>query len=207
MRRLLISSVALALAAGGAPAVAQVADSVAPTTAGQVAESEDARLAAFFDQAFQEAIALSPQSMTALGMKTDYDKLDQNNDAAAARSLALSEAQLARMKAGFDYDALSPQSQLSWRLFEHGVVQDRLSNQWRKWGFQFAANGNPTTGLPVFMINNHRVDTVEDAEAYVARLIDAERAMGDVAAELRDRAARGVISPIFVFEPSKAAWR
>ncbi len=208
MRRFLISSTALALAAGLLSACASTQGMEPGGSATEAeAQSEDARLAAFFTQTFQESIALSPQTMTSLGMKTDYDKLDQNNDAAVARSLALSEDQLARMKAQFDYDKLSPQSQLSWRLFEHNVVQGRLGNQWRKWGFQFSANGNPTTGLPVFMINNHRVDSVSDAEAYVARLTDAERAMTDVAAELRDRAARGVVSPIFVFEPAKAATR
>ena len=56
---------------------------------------------------------------------------------------------------------------------------------------QFAANGNPTTSLPVFMINNHRVDSVADADAYVARLIEAERVMGEISTTLRARAAAG----------------
>jgi uncharacterized protein (DUF885 family) len=82
------------------------------------------------------------------------------------------------------------------------VQQARLSNQWRDWGFQFAANGNPTTSLPVFLINNHRIASVSDAEAYVARLNAAERYMGQVADTLTARAAKGVVSPRFVFEPS-----
>ncbi len=140
--------------------------------------------------------------MTSLGRKTDYDKLDDVSDAAAERSLALQEAQLAQMKAQFDPTRLSEQSRLSWRLFEHGVQQARLSNQWRDWGFQFAANGNPTTSLPVFLINNHRIASVSDAEAYVARLNAAERYMGQVADTLSARAGKGVVSPRFVFEPS-----
>jgi uncharacterized protein (DUF885 family) len=204
MRRLLVSSVAAVALLAGLPSAA-LARSPTPATA--PARSEDARLAAFFEQAFQERIALSPQSMTSLGIKTDYDRLDDATDAAAARSLALAESQLARMKAEFDPATLSADSRLSQRLFEYGVEQARLSNRWRDWGYQFAANGNPTTGLPVFMINNHRVDSVPDAEAYVARLRDAERVMGEIAAELRDRASKGVISPNFVFEPSIANTR
>ena len=167
-------------------------------------QSEDARLAAFFEQAFQERIALSPQQMTSLGLKTDYDKLDDNTDAAAARSLALAERQLLQLNDQFNPQTLSADSRLSWRLFEYGVEQARLSNRWRDWGYQFAANGNPTTGLPVFMINNHRVTSVSDAEAYVARLIEAERVMGEISATLRARAATGVISPVFVFAPTIA---
>jgi len=201
MRRLLISSAAvLALAvAAASPAIAQTAP--ASTTA-PAAQSEDARLDAFFEQAFQARIALSPQSMTSLGIKTDYDKLDDASDAASARSLALQEAQLAQMKTQFDPAKLNTQSRLSWRLFEYGVEQARLSNQWRDWGFQFAANGNPTTSLPVFLINNHRVTSVSDAEAYVSRIGEAERYMGQVATTLKARAAEGVVSPRFVFEPS-----
>jgi uncharacterized protein (DUF885 family) len=167
-------------------------------------QSEDARLAAFFEQAFQERIALSPQQMTSLGLKTDYDRLDDNTDAAAARSLALAERQLLQLNDQFNPQTLSEDSRLSWRLFEYGVEQARLSYRWRGWGYQFAANGNPTTGLPVFMINNHRVTSVSDAEAYVARLIEAERVMGEISATLRARAAAGVISPVFVFQPTIA---
>ena len=200
MRRFLISSAAVLALCAAAPAV--LAQAAAPAAARAEAQSEDARLNAFFEQAFQERIALSPQQMTSLGLKTDYDKLDDVSDAASARSLALQEAQLARMKAEFDPAKLSTQSRLSWRLFEYGVQQARLSNQWRDWGFQFAANGNPTTSLPVFLINNHRIGSVSDAEAYVSRIGEAERYMGQVATTLKARAAEGVVSPRFVFEPS-----
>ena len=205
MRRLLISSATMMamLSAATAPALAQT--SVPAQKA--AAESEDARLNAFFEQAFQARIALSPQQMTSLGIKTDYDKLDDVSDAAADRALALQEAQLAQMKAQFDPQKLGPQAALSWRMFEYGVQQARLSNQWRDWGFQFAANGNPTTSLPVFLINNHRVSSVADAEAYVARIKAAETQMDQVADELRQRAAAGVVSPRFVFAPSIANTR
>ena len=200
MRRLLISSAAVLAFCVASPAV--LAQTAAPVAASAEAQSEDARLNAFFEQAFQARIALSPQQMTSLGLKTDYDKLDDVSDAASARSLALQEAQLAQMKAQFDPAKLGPQSKLSWRLFEYGVDQARLSNQWRDWGFQFAANGNPTTSLPVFLINNHRIGSVSDAEAYVSRISEAERYMGQVATTLKARAAEGVVSPRFVFEPS-----
>ena len=203
MRRLLISSAAMMAVLSAAPALAQTS-APAQTAA---AESEDARLNAFFEQAFQARIALSPQQMTSLGIKTDYDKLDDVSDAAADRALALQEAQLAQMKAQFDPQKLGPQAALSWRMFEYGVQQARLSNQWRDWGFQFAANGNPTTSLPVFLINNHRVSSVADAEAYVARIKAAETQMDQVADELRQRAAAGVVSPRFVFAPSIANTR
>ena len=120
MRRLLVSTVAAAAVLASAPAAlaqdahAGHADHAAHQAATQ---SEDARLAAFFEQAFQERIALSPQTMTSLGIKRDYGRLDDATDAAADRGLALAEAQLARMKAEFDPATLSADSRMSMRLF------------------------------------------------------------------------------------------
>lgn len=203
MHRLLVSTCAAVALLSGAPALAQTAQ---PAPAAEAA-SEDARLNAFFEEAWTETLALSPESMTSLGIKTDYGKLDDYTDAGADRAQAISEAQLERMKSQFNYDRLSPQSQVSWRLFEYGVMQGRLQNQWRDWGYQFAANRNPTTGLPVFLINEHAVDSVSDAEAYIARIREGERVMTEITAELRQRAAAGIISPSFVFAPSIANTR
>jgi uncharacterized protein (DUF885 family) len=207
MRHLLVSTVAAAALLACAPPSAASDAAVLPAGSASVRQDADARLAAFFDEAFQARIALSPQRMTSLGIKRDYHRLDDVTDAAQDRELALAEAQLAQMKAQFDPADLSAESRLSMRLFEYQVDQARLQNRWRDWGFQFAANGNPTTSLPVFMINQHRVESVEDAEAYIARLREAERVMTEVASELMQRADAGVISPSFVFEPSIANTR
>ena len=121
MRRLLISSAGLALLAACAPVPGAMSGPMPVTVAATpsaATRAADARLENFFEAAYQERIALSPQQMTALGIKTGYDRLDDYTEAADDRSLALVRAQLARMKAEHDFAALGPQSQLSWRLFE-----------------------------------------------------------------------------------------
>ena len=65
MRRLLVSTVAAVALLAGAPVPVRAQETAAPAAA---AQSEYAGLAGFFEQAFQERIALSPQSMTALGI-------------------------------------------------------------------------------------------------------------------------------------------
>ncbi|HEX9955068.1 MAG TPA: DUF885 domain-containing protein, partial [Allosphingosinicella sp.] len=79
--------------------------------------AEDARLLTFLDAAFEESIASSPQTLTALGRKEQYNRLNDYTDAASDRQLALAEAQLARMKAEFDPAKLSPAGRLSYQLF------------------------------------------------------------------------------------------
>lgn len=162
---------------------------------------EDRRLNEFLDRAFDEQVALSPQQLTSLGIKTDYDKLDDYTDAGAARELALAEAQLAAMRREFDPERLSPAGQSSFRLFEAAVAQQRLNDKWRSHAFPVTNNGSVMGGVPVFMANQHRIDTVADAEAYIARLVEVERVMGEVAARIRAQAAAGIVPPKFVFDP------
>ena len=55
--------------------------------------------------------------------------------------------------------------------------------------------------IPVFLINNHRVESVADAEAYVARLREVERVMGEIGANIRHQAELGIVPPAFNFAP------
>ena len=92
------------------PAAVAQTPTPAPTPAATpaTAQSEDARLAAFFDQAFQEQLALSPEGLTQLGIKQRYDELGDYTDAGGKRALDLANAQLARMKREFDPAKLAP---------------------------------------------------------------------------------------------------
>jgi uncharacterized protein (DUF885 family) len=166
--------------------------------------AEDARLLAFLDAAFEESLAASPQSLTSLGRKEQYDRLDDYTQAASERQLALSETQLARMKADFRPENLSPSGQLSYRLFEHAVGQARENARWRDYGFPMSTNGSPAGTLPVFLINQHRVTSAADAEAYIARIRDSERVLGEISARVRAQADKGIVPPRFNFAPVRA---
>jgi len=124
-RRTFVSALALAL-----PGSAIAASAVFAREGVQ-----DQALTAFLDAAFDETTALSPQSMTSLGIKTDYDRLDDYTDAGAQKRLAVAERQLAEMKAKFRPGELGPAGQLSYRLFERQVEQQRESFRWRLHGY------------------------------------------------------------------------
>jgi uncharacterized protein (DUF885 family) len=169
-------------------------------TAGAAASADD-RFTAFLDAAFDESTALSPEFMTGLGLKTAYDRLDDYTDAGVLKALALSEDQLRRMKAQFDPKTLGPQSMISWRLFEQKVEEAREGARWRDHFYQATTNGSVAGDIPVFLINQHRIDTVSDAEAYIARLKETERVMTEVSVRIRASADKGVVAPAFTFAP------
>lgn len=197
--------VALLLATACGSTAGEAPPAVAtPAVAAADPAAEDARLLAFLDAAFDERVASSPETLTSLGSKTAYDRLDDYTDARAERQQALVEAQVARMKAEFDYKRLSPAGQLNYRLFDYNAQRSRESYRWRDYGFPMSTNGSPAGAFPVFLINQHRVDTVADAEAYVARLRDTERAMREINAEAKAQAGKGIVPPKFNFAPVRA---
>ncbi|HYI41152.1 MAG TPA: DUF885 domain-containing protein [Allosphingosinicella sp.] len=175
-----------------------------PAPAAADPAAEDARLLAFLDAAFDERNESSPETLTSLGSKVHYDRLDDYSDAQAQQEQALLQRQLAAMKAQFDTSKLSPVGQLNYRLFDYNAKRSAENYRWRDYGFPMSTNGSPAGAFPVFLINQHRVDSVADAEAYVARLRDTERAMREINAEARAQVDKGIVPPKFNFAPVRA---
>lgn len=191
-------SAALVLPLAAAPAQQPVAPAAA------TAEAEDARLNAFLDAAYDASTALSPEQTTALGGKANYDRLDDYTGATAEKRLQMAEATLAEMKRRFDPAKLGPQGRLSYRLYEFQVANQRRQHGWRDHSFPVSTNGSPAGDIPVFLLNQHKVGSVADAEAYVARIRETERVMREVAARMRAQAAKGIVPPQMVFAPARA---
>jgi uncharacterized protein (DUF885 family) len=183
------------------PAVAEPMAAVQPATD---PAAEDQRLMSFLDAAFEEQLARSPQALTGLGRKEQYDRLNTYTDAYRQEGLALAQRQLAALRAQFNPANLTPAGRLSYRMFEEEIEQEVASFQWRWHGFPASTNGSPAGSLPVFLINQHKVATVADAQAYVARLREVERVMNEITANMRQQAGMGIIPSRFNFAPVRA---
>jgi uncharacterized protein (DUF885 family) len=193
------SKILIALIAGlfcGAPTWAAAP---AKTYTPEQIAAESKRANEFFDKNFDDFVARHPQTASQLGLKTGYDKWDDLSDAANAEDLAFAVQNLAKLKRDFDFAALDPQTQLSWKLFESDVQQNAE-------GFRFRFHNYPVNQMfgwhaqtPTFLINIHRVDSVSDAEAYIARLNGLATQADQVIANLELRAEKGIVPPKFVF--------
>ena len=196
-----------------ATAACTTAPSVAPPAPPPVAvapvpvvdpAAEDQRLMAFLDAAFEAQAARSPQFLTSLGRKEQYDRLDNYTDEYRQQSLALEQQQLQQLRAQFDPARLSPASRLSHRLFEDEIERSVADFRWRWHEFPASTNGSPAGAIPVFLINNHKIDNAADAEAYISRLRDVERVMNEITANMRRQAQSGIVPSRFNFDPVRA---
>lgn len=159
-----------------------------------------ARLDAFFEEVFEERIVRSPQLATSLGDRRGYDRWDDASDAHADADLALGAARLAEMRRRFDPALLTPDGKLSFRLFEAEQARAAEAYKWRRYRYRFDQMGGVHQGAVTFLLNQHKVESVADAEAYVKRIEGLGPYMRQQIAQNEASAAAGVLMPKFVYD-------
>jgi len=195
--RLMSSALVLALATA-APTLGR-AQAAAPTAA--TPTSEDARLTAFLDSEFAADLKLRPQLATRLGMKDGKSLLDDNSEAGQRRRLEARRASVARMKAQFDRNRLSPAGQTNYDIWQTELDRAELQYRYRRfqppfYSFLYSAH----TSLPDFMINTHTVADTDDMAAYNARLRAIPAVLDTAIAQSRQSDAAGIRAPRFQIE-------
>ena len=163
------------------------------------AESERDRLNAFFEETHEAAVARWPEWQTSLGQKTNYGLWNDRSDGRYVSDLDVSIRNRTRLRHEFDFEALDPESQLNHRLFEWGVDRHIAWFPFRYHGYAVSHRHGMHKGVATFLINRHRIDTREDAEAYIERLLGVPTVMDQTIDRLRLRADKGVLPPRFVF--------
>jgi len=191
MRRFYTIGLAIALALSGT--------SWAKTYTPEEIRTQSKRANEFFDKCYDEFVARHPQTAARLGLKTNYDQWDDISDAQVAADLATELSNVATMTREFDPASLDPQTQLSYRLAQREAERDAE-------GFRFRYDTYPVNQMyglhsetPTFLINLHKIDNVQDAEAYIARINAVPKLFDQLMVNLQTRAERGVIVPKFVF--------
>ena len=172
------------------------ANQSAPAVQEAVSESEKAN--ALFEEIFMEEVMRSPMYQTYLGIKDDYDKLDDYTDANADRDLEYARKNLERL-GQIDPAALDEQTALSYELMRSQLEDQIADNRWRYHNYPVNQMFGMHSGLPSFMINQHVITDISDAEAYISRLNEFKRALAELEANLYKRAEMGILAPKFVY--------
>ena len=204
-RRQLLQSAALTAAAAALPVAA----------AAQAGAGGDPALRAVFDRISDQVLADSPQTATQLGLDKGAraglrSQLDDRSDVAIARATALADT-ATRAMAAVPRDRLRGQD-----LTRYDTVQYALGLGRAARAFPFGYGPAPLGGgvapyvvsqqngaageVPEFLDTAHPIETRTDADAYIARLGQFDRALDQETARVREDAGRGVIAPDFVLD-------
>ncbi|MBU2977356.1 DUF885 domain-containing protein [Alteromonas sp. C1M14] len=162
-------------------------------------QSESERLSAFFERTFEEDLRRDPMRQSYMGKKWDYDKWTDISDEFIDQTMALKKNRLEVLDT-FDTEQLSAQEQLSIRLYRQGIERDLANDEFRYHRYivhQFRA---AHTQVPSFLINIHRVSSVEDAQAYISRLDKVDTYFAQVIEQMKHREEAGVFPPKWAYD-------
>ena len=175
--------------------------------------SEDERLHALLDTFLDEILNEQPQSATQWGLDSGVraalrSRLDDYSSQAPTRWLASSGSRLERLRR-IDRARLSANARV-----DRDVVQwwlDKVVAGTRRFPFGevtvvtcspyvFSQLSGPYQSVPDFLDSQHPVRTVDDAEAYLARLAAFPAALDATTEALRADAAHGILAPDFTLD-------
>jgi uncharacterized protein (DUF885 family) len=194
--RIVLSVLVLSLL--GACASAPVQQSAAPTPEQIAAETQ--RINEWFEQKFEEQLQFSPITLTFLGRKELYDRLDDMSVAAADEQLAWQKASVEEMQARFRYERLSAEGQRSWDVWKRQYERAAAGVPFRVNNYVFQQMSGQQSFLPTFLINFHRVDAEADMLAWIARVGEVQRALEQLIVRAQDGLDAGVRPPRFAYE-------
>lgn len=161
---------------------------------------QSAELSEWFDTRYEDMLQRSPMQLTMQGKKDHYAKLDDLSEEAEDDLLEWYEASVTELKENFDYDALSDEDKISYDLWVYQYEQAMQGKEFRNMGYIFHQMGGVHTFFPSFMINFHKVDSLPDMQAYISRIQQSERAIGQLTDRAEKQAAMGILPPAFTFE-------
>jgi uncharacterized protein (DUF885 family) len=190
MRRLVVAGLA-AIAVACSPAEVKL-------TPEQIA-AESQKLTDYLNAEFEEELAMSPEALTRLGRRDQYDKLDDYSEDEVRAQLDWRRQSVADMKAQIDQAKLSEDARTSWDIWEMELAREEMRVQWLRHPYVFGFGG-PHTDLPNFLITYHKVESPADLDAYVARLGELARALDQLTERAKLAAADGIRAPKFGYD-------
>ena len=212
MNRLLLTGIsviglsAFLLGCQGEQSVAQKTTSIVPISTTQadknMGETEDinAELDAWFETKFMEGVRQYPQFLAQLGIKERTDEWNDPSREFALEQLDQTHRNLEELKANFDPADLDATRALSYRLYVEQAEDELAGAKWWYHRYPFNQMRGAHASIPTFLINNHRIDNIEDAENYVKRLNGIGEYLGGVVKNAKASANKGILPPKFVYD-------
>ncbi|PHR55538.1 MAG: DUF885 domain-containing protein [Robiginitomaculum sp.] len=163
-------------------------------------QTQNEKIDIWFEEIFTEGVKNYPQFLTRLGDKTDNDKWNNPSKSFYLDRLDVDRKNLEYIKANFDLADLDESHALSYRLFVNGIEDDLARSKYWDYDYIFNQMFGLQSGIPAFLINNHRVDNIDDARAYIARLNGVKEYLGTNVAISKSRAEKGIAPPLYVYD-------
>ena len=161
---------------------------------------QSACLDAWFAEKWEEELAFSPLRQTALGLKTNYDKIDDYSAEGQLEQIEWWEKARIEMEANFDYDELNEEAKISYDMFKYRAERAALSRDFMDHQYILEQMDGAHTGLPSIVLSQHTVENEAEMEAFISRLAGIGTAMDQTLARAQANAEKGVRPPRFAYD-------
>ncbi|MBZ9652376.1 DUF885 domain-containing protein [Psychroflexus montanilacus] len=165
-------------------------------------EKEDIneKLTSWLDEKHEESLQNSPLRLTALGRKDRYDQLDDMSLEALKEEAKWMQESVDELKAEFTYEDLDQQGQLSYDLWMYQNDMKQKEVKYAPMEYVFDQMTSIHTRLPNMLINFHKVDSLEDMQAYISRVEKMGKATDQLLDRAKSQAENNILPPRFALE-------
>jgi len=148
---------------------------------------------------FKKDLARDPQMQTSMGSKENYGAWTDISSEYDLESKKLAESRLEYLRDSIDKEPLEGQDKLSYDLYYQKQKQEIANFDYRLYTYPVNQMHGMQSEIPAFLINQHRIDNVADARAYISRLKGIQPLFEQLSINLKLRESNGIVIPRFVF--------
>ncbi len=152
----------------------------------------------FFERVFEESLSRNPEFLTYLGRKERMGEWNDLSAENAAQELEFNQQYLQQLTL-IDRSKLNTPTALSYDLLKQSLENDIEDYQWRLYNYPVNQMFGIHSGVVSLLINQHRITSVSDAEAYVQRLNNIQPLFDQLIESIDARTKANIVPPKFVF--------
>jgi len=160
--------------------------------------SADTRLLEYLEGAYLRLLAANPSLATDQGLREGTDRWESIGESGARAEAAAATEELTRVRREFATAPLGPKARLQYRVFEGSQELLLERYRWRNHIFPLNQIVGPPIDIPQ-VLATQRVESVEDAEAWLRRVSATPAYLGGLVERLELQAQGGVFLPRSVY--------
>jgi uncharacterized protein (DUF885 family) len=181
------------------PSVPVVEKSIVEKSIAVKKAATTATFSEFLEKAYREVLIRSPLTMEARGDYSQNDQWDNFSAAFADESLQIHQRYQTAL-GHYSRDILDTRQQLSYDLFAYETNMAIETDQFRYHSYPINQMFGLQSSLMTHLINNHKVDSLDDAKAYLQRLEKLPEVFSQIETHLAISQQKGITAPTFALE-------
>lgn len=162
--------------------------------------NEKLQLNEWLNNKFYERVRRYPQYLAGLGIKERMTEWNDPSYEFALKELEIISNEMNEIKVKFNFDSLADEEKLSYRLFLENSQNSLDQIEWWYHDYALTQMYGAHSGVPTFLINQHPIENIADANAYIKRIELSSNYLEEILENTSESARRGIRPPKFVYD-------